>query len=58
MARQFEQGRISIPCRSEGQIYRLRAGSLRMYKGGIYYDLATNTTATAVSIDYIQTRPD
>jgi hypothetical protein len=46
MVRQFDNGNSQIPCRRENQIYRVRAGSLRMYKPGIYYDLDTNTTAT------------
>ena len=55
MTKQFANGRITIPCVREDQIYQVRMGSLRLYENGQYATASTN--ATAVSFFLNRDRP-
>ena len=47
MTKQFANGRITIPCVREDQIYQVRMGSLRLYENGQYATASTNATAVS-----------
>jgi len=45
MVKQYNNGKIEIPCTEEGMVYDVKEGSLRMYTQGSYYDGVNNATA-------------
>ena len=48
MVKQYNNGKIEIPCTEEGMVYDVKEGSLRMYTQGSYYDGVNNATAVSL----------
>ena len=47
MVKQFAAGKIVIPCMTEGDVYDVKPGSVRMYTQGSYFDGVNNATAVS-----------